>query len=238
MTDQRRLLTTLTVASLLIYPSRRQTPADDHARRIIAVDIKQAQATVLERVALRLGQLDSGHPVRQVIPDDVVLVPVPRHAPQEPKSLWPALQIARALHAAGIGAAVSPLLQRTAPIGRSTGARTAAERPTPMRHFITIHSDTALGLSSARGPHVLVDDVVTTGATLIARASRLAAIAPDEPITAFAVAPAERFVSLTAATEMFAPYVERVHLRTTVDGNAADATLAPGSSPPIRVAAP
>lgn len=213
MSAPRQLLATLEVASLLIYPSRPHTDADTQARKHVTIGVKQAQAATLERVALRVSELDPDHPVRQLIPHDAVLVPVPRHTPQQPTSLWPALQIARALRAAGLGADVAPLLTRTAPVSRSTGARTAAERPTPLQHFNTIHSDTALGLSSGIGPFVLIDDVVTTGATMIACASRLAAIASPAAITAFAVARAERFVSLTTTSEMLAPRVERIHLR-------------------------
>ncbi len=167
---------------------------------------------MLERLALRLSELDETHPVRQLIPDGAVLVPVPRHAPHEPKSLWAALQIARALHAAGMGDTVLPLLKRTEVVRRSTGARGAAERETPARHFETIHSDAGLGFGHAEQPHVLIDDVVTTGSTLIACASRLVMLAPGVRVTAFAVARAERATSLTQAAEMFAPLTETIRL--------------------------
>lgn len=99
----RRLLAELKVASLLIYPLRPQSAADREARDVILTGIKQAKPRHLQRVAERLANLPENHPVRQLIPSNAVMVPAPRSVPLAKDSLWPALQIAEALSAAGIG---------------------------------------------------------------------------------------------------------------------------------------
>lgn len=127
----RRLIAELKVASLLIYPSRPQSGADREARDVILTGIKQAKPRHLQRVAVRLADLLEDHPVRHLIPPMAVLVPAPRSVPLANDSLWPALQIAEALRAAGVGDQVLPLLSRFEPVRRSTGARAGANREPP-----------------------------------------------------------------------------------------------------------
>lgn len=210
----RLLLAELEVASLLIYPSRPQSAADREAREVILTGIKQAKPRHLQRVAERLATLPESDPVRRLVPSQAVLVPAPRSFPLAKDSLWPALQIAEALRVAGVGLQVLPLLSRSEPVRRSTGARAGADREPPLRHFETIEptSFTHIALAEPRVHFVIVDDVVTTGSTLIACASRLAALAPEATITAFAVARAERTQTLGEAQEMFSPTVQTITL--------------------------
>ena len=210
----RRLLAELQVASLLIYPSRPQSDADREAREVILTGIKQAKPKHLKRVAERLAALADDHPVRRLVPAHAVLVPAPRSFPLAKGALWPALQIAEALRAAGVGVQVLPLLSRSEPVRRSTGARAGADREPPLRHYETIEptSFTPLTLPMPRAHFVIVDDVVTTGSTLIACASHLAALTPEATITAFAVARAERTQTFGEAQEMFSPTVQTITL--------------------------
>ena len=209
----RRLLETLEVASLLVYPSRPQSDADDTARKVVVMGVKQGKPRHLERVGVRMAELDTNDPVRLLVPADAILVPAPRSTPLAKGALWPSKLIAEALVAAGVGGRVSPLLERIEPVRRSTGARTAVGREPPLRHHETL---AAAGPTWPLGeaPHlVLIDDVVTTGATLIACASRLTEAVPGARITAFAVARAERFATLGEAGEMFSPKAETITLR-------------------------
>lgn len=209
----RRLLAELKVASLLIYPSRPQSAADREARDVILTGIKQAKPRHLQRVAERLSDLPEDHSVRQLVPSNAVLVPVPRSTPLRDGALWPALDIAKALVSAGVGALVLPLLVRDEPVRRSAGARSLADREPPLRHYETVFTVVSqLGLEDPTAHYVLVDDVVTTGSTLIACASHLAALAPEATITAFAVARAERTQTFNNAHEMYFPTVETVRL--------------------------
>lgn len=210
----RRLLAELQVASLLIYPSRPQSDADREAREVILTGIKQAKPRHLQRVAERLAALPDDHPVRRLVPTHAVLVPAPRSVPLAKGALWPALQIAAALRAAGVGTQVLPLLDRNEPVRRSTGARAGADREPPLRHFETIRptSLTHITVPEPRTHYVIIDDVVTTGSTMLACASHLAAFAPESTVTAFAVARAERATAFTEPQEMFSPTVQTITL--------------------------
>lgn len=211
--SRRLLLADLKVASLLIYPSRQRTAADRVARDAIWTGIKQAKPEHLRRVGERLAGLAADHEARQLVPSSAVLVPVPRSTPLAHGAVWPALQIAEALRVAGVGALVLPGLIRTEPVRRSTGARTIAEREPPIRHYETISPIvTYIQSQEPRTHYVLVDDVVTTGSTLIACASHIAALVPDATVTAFAVARAERDQSLAEASEMFSPVAQAISL--------------------------
>ena len=166
----------------------------------------------LERVASRLTDMPADHPVRLLVPADAVLVPAPRSTPLAKGALWPAKAIAEAMVAAGVGQRVAPLLTRSMPVRRSTGASTAAGREPPLRHHETLAAPGDMFLLGEAEHLVLVDDVVTTGSTLIACASRLAEVAPSARIAAFSVARAERHVTLSQTPQMYSPVVEVITL--------------------------
>ena len=63
------------------------------------------------------------------------LVPVPGHALRRDDDLWPALELCRALVAAGYGHSVEPLLKRSRAVPKSALIRSAADRPSPIAHL-------------------------------------------------------------------------------------------------------
>jgi len=209
----RLLLAELTVASLLIYPSRQRTAADRTARDAIWTGVKQAKPEYLRRVSERLAELPSDHSIRQLIPANAILVPVPRSTPLAQNAVWPALQIAEALVAKAIGHLVIPALLRSAPVRRSTGARYIGDREPPLRHYETISPVVSwIRMQAEPAQFVLVDDVVTTGSTLIACASQISRVSPRSTVSAFAVARAERDKSLTNPGDMYSPACQTITL--------------------------
>lgn len=124
------------------------------------------------------------------------------------------LQISEALRSAGVDTQVLPLLNRSEPVRRSTGARAGADREPPLRHYETITPTalTPITLPEPRAHFVVVNDVVTTGSTVIACASHLTALAPEATVAAFAVVRAERAGTFTEAQEMFSPIVQTTTL--------------------------
>jgi predicted amidophosphoribosyltransferase len=82
----------------------------------------------------------------------------------------------------GIGAVVSTCLERTVAVPKAAFV-SGEERPTAERHFETIAVRRRLGEFRRV---VIVDDVVTRGATLLGAASRLLEVYPAVDVRGFA----------------------------------------------------
>ena len=83
----------------------------------------------------------------------------------------------------GLGGAVHPCLERVNAVQKSAFAR-QGERPTPAVHLESMKVRAEFLLEPRI---VIVDDVVTMGATLLAAASLMRAAYPEAPVAAFAV---------------------------------------------------
>jgi adenine/guanine phosphoribosyltransferase-like PRPP-binding protein len=101
-----------------------------------------------------------------------------------PDTLWVPHRIAMAMVGMGFGKEVAPLLVRTRSVPKAHLARSSKDRSTVTDHYESMRVQTTL---SEPGEIVLVDDVVTQGATLLGAANRLASAFPGTPIRAFAI---------------------------------------------------
>jgi hypothetical protein len=129
------------------------------------------------------------------------LVPVPGHAPRVPGAHWASLRIAEALHAAGVGTRVEPCLIRVQRVNKSAFAP-PGQRPSARDHYDSFRVEAELGRPASV---LLVDDVVTRGATIMGGVARLAeAFGGQAPFASFAVARTETTV-LNTTQEMLAP---------------------------------
>jgi hypothetical protein len=118
-----------------------------------------------------------------ILSPSAVLVPVPSSRISKPATLWVPLLIAHALVSEGLARACEPCLHRAHSLNKAAIADTK-DRPTAIQHFESL---SAARLLFPVNEFVLVDDVVTRGATLIGAASRLREASPDARIKAFAV---------------------------------------------------
>jgi hypothetical protein len=112
------------------------------------------------------------------------LVPIPRSSLPTKDGLWVPDQLARELVHVGFGDRVVPLLERTEPIPKAATS-ISAERPSAVDNYRTLKVNRGLE-SPTRS--ILVDDVVTAGATLIGSANRLTEAFPGVPICGFTAA--------------------------------------------------
>jgi len=148
----------------------------------------------------------------------VVLVPAPGHAPRAkggtPRSTT--VELVRALEAEGLGRR-REWLRRLEKVPKSAWSR--GTRPTEERHHATIAHSTPLGLAlDPVGGITVVDDVITTGATLHACVRRMAEAFPSARVAAFAIV---RTVSgVTQLSKAFDPVPEgQGHIILNADGS-------------------
>lgn len=100
----------------------------------------------------------------------------------QPNTLWVPMRIATALVKMGLGKEVVSCLVRDDPVPKAASS-VPNERPTAIQHY---ESMSVQGLLSTPDEILLVDDVVTRGATLLGAANRLADVFPQTRIRAFA----------------------------------------------------
>jgi predicted amidophosphoribosyltransferase len=132
---------------------------------------------IANKIQEKITELPFGHFFRP----NTILVPVPKSSLMQPDTLWVPERIAKAIVAAGIGKQVDACLIRTKPVAKAASC-VSSERPTAKQHYDSI---TVQGALSKPDEIVLIDDIVTRGATLIGCANRLADAFPECRIRAF-----------------------------------------------------
>jgi hypothetical protein len=122
-------------------------------------------------------------PLRDFLGPEVSLVPVPIHSLRVSGGLWVPERLAIALVRVGLGKEVAPILERIQAIPKS--ATSAGEnRPKAKTHYDSL---SVIPLLEPPRRIVLIDDVITRGATLLGAASRLAETFPQSDIRGFAM---------------------------------------------------
>jgi len=147
---------------------------------------------MVEFVVRRLGETIEGTCLDDLFTEDSALVPAPGSAPLHKSGgvqLWPTLRLSEELVSAGFGSEVVPLLKRVTAVPKSAYAK-PGERPGPEQHAQSMAVTTSLTVTARR--LVIVDDVLTRGATMLGCASRLAEAYPETEIIGFALARTRR----------------------------------------------
>lgn len=137
-------------------------------------------------IARRLREEISNHDcLRDCFSGEVIAVPAPRSAPLVQGGLWPTLKLCEALRDAGVAKDIHPLLIRTTAVNKSATAGPGG-RPTPEAHYASLAAAQTRPSVEQGTRFVLVDDVITRGATQLACFARLREVFPDTPISCFA----------------------------------------------------
>jgi len=114
---------------------------------------------------------------------DVTLVPMPTHARRDERALWVPMRLCEALCRAGMGGSVLPCVVRTSVVPKAALAR-PLDRPTVEQHVASMSIERPLDTPREI---LLVDDVVTRGATFMAASIRILEAFPNARVHAFAV---------------------------------------------------
>lgn len=178
----------LSFGSMWAYCPKGTDEVMSYAKNIM-LDVKNEKAfegpprkTMSERVAEFISENIKSLPFKDFFGSDVSLIPVPKSSLMKVDTLWVPERISIALAKKSLGIKYSCLVRRKSVAKSSTSK--PAERPKAIDHYNSIDVNPLLHRPKKI---VLIDDVVTRGATFIGCAGLLREKFPDVPILAFAV---------------------------------------------------
>jgi len=114
---------------------------------------------------------------------NTILIPTPKSSLLQKDTLWVPQRITSALINNGLGKASEECLERVIALPKSSKS-SPANRPKPLQHY---ESMGVKKLLFEPEEIVLVDDVITRGATILGAVNRLVEVFPTAQIRAFAV---------------------------------------------------
>ena len=177
---------TVEFGSLLTYTPRGNLRDHDESRTTmrnlkndVVLDTKNLMSTT---IAENIRKNLKDYPFRDYFGQDVTLVPIPKSSLRQNDELWVPQRIASAMANNGLGKN-EDCLHRITPLPKSSQV-VAQNRPKASMHYDSMSVDDLLFKPREI---VLVDDVITRGATALGAASRLAEAFPDVKIRVFAV---------------------------------------------------
>jgi len=185
-----RLLSELEFGAFLAYAPHGTEAESIRSRRVVR-ELKEDRLLQIGTTAIRmpdfavqrLGEELKRTPLEPLFGADVTLVPAPRSSPLPKHGLWPALRICEAMRAAGLAGEVLACVARVAAVAKSAHSK-GQDRPKASQHLESLRVEREL-LAASRV--LVVDDVVTRGATLLATASLVHEAFPKAEIRAFAL---------------------------------------------------
>lgn len=167
-------------AAYLSYSPRGRSAKAINSQRARDV-VKYDEADYLARIARRLASEVATHKLAPFLNATVTLVPAPRRAKLVVGGLWPALRICQELVTLSLGESVQTMLSRLAPVPKSAWAP-SGHKPTITLHYDSMAIVPSLGVG---GDITVVDDIVTSGSTLLAACSVVRESYPNVQIRAF-----------------------------------------------------
>ncbi len=174
----------LTYCSLLSYASHPVTDEQKRSRGV-AFDLKQnrqySAGGICDIVAKRVLEQIAHFP--DIFGSDVIAIPIPSSAMKKPGSLHVPSELTFALKRARLVGEVEDIVTRVRSLPKSATSD-PQERSTALSHFGSV--EIAKPLIPSTSTLLLVDDVITRGATLMGIAWKIREAFPEANIYAFA----------------------------------------------------
>jgi hypothetical protein len=180
-------LSQLEFGALLTYAPHGDSPETRRSKDVMFVlkrdgYVGEPKILMSEWIAQTIQRRMTELPFASFFQSNTILVPTPKSSLMKPDSLWVPERIATALVRAGIGKGVALCLVRDKAVPKAAFCA-PSDRPTAAQHY---ESMSVQGSLSKPDEILLIDDVVTRGATLLGAANRLAQVFPHSHIRAFA----------------------------------------------------
>lgn len=207
-------LSEIEFGSLLSYSPRGNSDAQCRSRTITMalkndqyVTVGSNQILMSDYIAENLATEMVKLPFVNFFKANPILVPVPNSSFNRSGTLWVPQRLANALFKKGLGTKVVECLKRVKSLPKSATSL-AANRPKAAAHYDSLAVDKILFEPTEI---LLIDDVVTRGATLLGAANKLLEAFPDATIRAFA---AIRTISSPESfTNIYDPRTGKITLR-------------------------
>lgn len=173
--------------ALLSYATHPQTE-DQKRSKSVSVELKQDKryenppCKISQVVAQRVFQNKDSSYFIEFFGPDVLAVPIPSSSLKKPGSLWVPYELALALKETGLVGDVLTLVKRIHALPKSATSL-ASERSKAINHYNSVQVTKKLIAPSSI---LLVDDVITRGATMLGIAASVMEAYPDIPIRGFA----------------------------------------------------
>jgi len=179
-------LSTILFGSLLSYSPRGFSP-DEQQSRTVMKSLKNDEFVsnppiLMSDFISRLFKKSIKLPFVYFFKNNPILIPIPRSSLMRPGTLWVPQRLANALIQKGFGRDVVECLKRVKPLPKAATSL-AQDRPKASQHYDSIEIQRIL---SQPEEILLIDDIITRGATTIGIANKLANYYPKTRIRVFA----------------------------------------------------
>ena len=185
-------ITRIEFCSLLSYSPRGTSDSEKRSRtmmRYLKTDtvlrLSSKSTTILTSsfISERIKENIIILPFADFFKTNPILIPIPRSSLTYSQSLWVPQRLANALVKREIGKEVVECLKRVIPLSKSATSL-AEDRPKAAQHYASLEVKEIF--SEPPKEILLVDDIVTRGATIFGAANKLTDVFPQTRIRAFA----------------------------------------------------
>lgn len=177
----------------------------------VSEEVDLARKIVSNTKAGRLNFLDKFHEIilseeqkvllKEFIPPNSTLIPLPKSAPLVDDAQWPPMEICKFLVNRGYGNTISPYLKRIKKVPKAAYQANSDDRPTVLKHYETIEVDNNEIFTPDFSEIILVDDVVTQGRMGYACFQRISEAYPDIPVKLFSLIRTNSFSRITKCVD-------------------------------------